>query len=156
MSESDKQRLEILLKRKQKADSLPESERKQWQKQYDEICKEIIALKQKLGLSKWDESAAIKLLIETTSWISINLNWKGKDDFFKQNPELWQRIEDAGNKVDQAFKTKDMDTVKDAIQAYKNVCIKINKVFDDPIRQTGFRELLPDEEGYKENPFWKE
>lgn len=153
MSESDKQKLEILLQRKKKADSLPPEEKKKWQKQYDEICKEIIILKQKLGLNVWDESAAIKLLIDTTLWISTNLNWKDKEAFLKENPQLWKRIEDAGDKVDEAFKTKDMDTVKDAIQAYKDVCIKINKVFDDPVRQSGFRELLPDEEGYKDNPF---
>lgn len=154
MSESDKQRLEILLERKEKADSLPADERKQWQKQYDQICKEIISLKQKLGLNNWNEDEVIKLLIDTTMWLCVNLNWKGKDDFFKENPQLWQHVTDAGNKVDHAFKTKDMDTVKDAIQAYKDACIKVNQICNNPGRQMGFRELLPGEEGYSENPFW--
>lgn len=154
MSESDKQRLEILLKRKQKADSLPEDERKKWQQQYDEICREIIILKQKLGLNKWDESATIKLLIDTSLWVSMNLEWENSDDFFNKNPQMQQYIKDAGNKVDKAFKTKDMDTVKDAIQAYKDACIKVNQICNNPGRQMGFRELLPGEEGYSENPFW--
>jgi hypothetical protein len=154
MSESDKQRLKELLKRKQKADSLPEDERKQWQKQYDDICNEIAVLKNRLALNNWDESKALNLVIDTDREICTGYIWdKNTDIILRENPELMQKIIQVGKGIDEAFKLKSMDAVKDAVERYKQICIKVNQICNDPNAQLGFRTLLDDEPGFKENPF---
>lgn len=143
--ETDKRRLEILLKRKQKAESLPASELKKWQKQYDAICLEITRIKIKLGLDIWNEHTAVKKLIDATVWISTNLRWYNKDQFLKENSNILKTITDAASKVDEAFNLKSMDTVTEMIEKLKKVCVKVNEAYQI-YKDTGFMPVSPDEE----------
>lgn len=127
----DKQKLEHLLKRKHDAEKLPHEElygNEKYKKAYDSICNEIEALKKKLDLN-WDEKAAINLLLEVQMYIATQLNWKDCGQFFNDNPELDNLIMIMGDKVDEAFKRKSMLAVQEAIQKYKDTCIKVNNIF---------------------------
>lgn len=128
--EEEKQILERLLKRKHDAEKLPPEElnkNEKYKKEYDAICNGIKVLKEKLDLN-WDEKVAMDLLLKTQKDIATQLNWKGCDEFFKDNPELDNLINVMGDKVDEAFKRKSMTAVQDAIQKYKDTCIKVNDI----------------------------
>jgi hypothetical protein len=146
MYEVEKQKLQYLLGRKQKADSLAWDQKIKWESELLKIEKEIVELMQKLGQDSLDEYNGINLLLKAQN--HINGQSKIKRPFPQEFWDQHSVMRDAENyterKVQNAFKLKSMWLLKNAINEYITVWLQIGEISRDPnahMHQIGFREI---------------
>ena len=139
------QQIEHIKARLKKAYSLPLSEQIKWKKQIQELEQQLARLQGSI----FDENKAIELLNQANKDILKACAEKryGGDfyQFLNDNPEVANFIDTALLEIDRAFKLKDMDAFKQAIEQYKEAFIKVEELYQQS-QETGFRELLPSEE----------
>ncbi len=140
------QQIEHIKARLKKAYSLPLSEQIKWQKQIRELEQQLARLQSSIS---FDENKAIELLNQANKEILRACAEKryGGDfyQFLNDNPEVANYIDTALLEIDRAYKLKDMDAFKQAIEQYKAAFVKVEELYQQA-KTTGFRELLPSEE----------
>lgn len=141
------QQIEHIKARLKKAYSLPLSEQIKWKKQIRELEQQLARLQG--STSSFDEQQAIELLNQANKDILKTCAERryGGDfyQFLKDNPTVWEHIDQALLEIDRAFKLKDMQAFKKAIVQYIAAFTKVEELYRQS-RETGFRELLPSEE----------
>jgi hypothetical protein len=131
---------------------MSENERKQWQKQYDDICREIELIKKRLGLNVWNEEKAINLLLDINKEIGKSIWDKKNDKVLLENPLFIKKVNEAGKEINKAFALKSMDAFKEALKKYKDTCTRVNQMCTEQ-NQFGFREVFDEEAKQIKNPF---
>ncbi len=130
--EEEKQMLERLIERKEKAESMPPDQLEPYRKQYNAICQNIEILSNKLGIEPWNGEKALGILAKVASWCNT-LDWRTWDKeantFYRYYPDLEKEFNEAGEKVDALFRKHDMQIVRQAIEEYKSIIEKINKAY---------------------------
>ncbi len=93
-----------LLKRKEKADKLPEKQLKKWKTEYEELVKKIIELEKK-QLASFTPKKANELMDYMTQYGPGNLTRK-QIEFLNENPELDQKYGMQLCKIDRVYNEK--------------------------------------------------
>lgn len=93
-----------LLKRKEKADQLPEKQLKKWKTEYEELVKKIIELEKK-QLASFTPKKANELMDYMTQYGPGNLTRK-QIEFLNENPELDQKYGMQLCKIDRVYNEK--------------------------------------------------
>ena len=93
-----------LLKRKEKADKLPEKQLKKWKTEYEELVKKIIELEKK-QLASFTPKKANELMDYMTQYGPGNLTRK-QIEFLNKNPELDQKYGMQLCKIDRVYNEK--------------------------------------------------
>lgn len=139
------QQIEHIKARLRKAYSLPVEEQKKWQKQIRELEEELARLQGNI----FDENKAIELLNQANKDILKTCAERryGGDfyQFLKDNPTVWEHIDQALLEIDRAYKLKDMAAFKEAIVHYITAFTKVEELYQQS-KTMGFRELLPSED----------
>lgn len=140
------QRIEHIKARLRKAYSLPKEEQIKWAKQIHELEMQLAQLQ---GNTSFNESQAIELLNQANKDILKTCAERryGGDfyQFLKDNPIVWDHIDQALLGINRAFQLKDMQAFKEAIVQYVAAFTKVEELYQQS-RTMGFRELLPSEE----------
>lgn len=93
-----------ILKRKEKADKLPEKQLKKWKTEYEELVKKIIELEKK-QLASFTPKKANELMDYMTQYGPGNLTRK-QIEFLNENPELDQKYGMQLCKIDRVYNEK--------------------------------------------------
>jgi hypothetical protein len=155
--EAEKAKLQYLLERKKKADSLPLDELQKFKKHYDQLLKEIAQIEQKIGGFNFEK--AMQLLHQANLELNIELTWSkwgnGVNKFLEDNQSLNRLILDVCDEVDKAFAAESMSLVESAVKKYREAFIRVNNIYNDTGKQMGFRELIETDAEYRTEP-WRE
>ncbi|APM39891.1 hypothetical protein [Clostridium kluyveri] len=142
----EKNELEIIKKRLQKAYSMTIREQKKWSKKIKELEVLSVKLEKSTGKHFLDEEG-VKLLISANKEISRELSeerWgDGIGKYFEENPEVNELLE-ACSDIDYAFRIRSFTVLKLKIEKYKEAFKFVEKTYGDT-KTLGIRELTPDE-----------
>ena len=116
-----------LLKRKEKADKLPEKQLKKWKTEYEELVKKIIELEKK-QLASFTPKKANELMDYMTQYGPGNLTRK-QIEFLNENPELDQKYGMQLCKIDRVYNEKRSITelemeIKKYVEIWKEIIEK--------------------------------
>ena len=116
-----------LLKRKEKADKLPEKQLKKWKTEYEELVKKIIELEKK-QLASFTPKKANELMDYMTQYGPGNLTRK-QIEFLNENPELDQKYGMQLCEIDRVYNEKRSITelemeIKKYVEIWKEIIEK--------------------------------